>query len=165
MGKGYAMQSGGYKIRAMKMSEFDAVVKLIYDSVHTLCVKEYTPEELDAWVPKNMSAPAFRASLGRCHAIVAVDGGEIVGFMSTERSGYVNRLYTRPDYIKKGVASALLENTENWGRRIGIRHLVLEASKSAEGFYRKRGFVRVGTVSSLKNDIRFVSAKMRKDLV
>lgn len=153
-----------YKIRSMRLGEFNIVAKLIYDSVHNLCTNEYTKEELDAWVPPNMSMPSFRASLGRCHAIVAVYQGQIVGFMSTERTGYVNRLYTRPDYVNKGVGSALLEHTENWGRKVGLKRLVLESSKSAEGFYIKHGFVRTGTVTSLKNDVRFVSAEMRKEL-
>lgn len=151
-------------IRNMKMKEFDSVAKLIYDSVHTLCQNEYTPEELDAWVPPNMHMPAFKRSIFRCYAIVAVDDGEIVGFMSTERDGYVNRLYTKPNAINRGVASALLNNTEAWALKNGIKALSLEASKSAEAFYEKKGFVKTGEVKSIKNNICFTSAKMRKEL-
>lgn len=153
------------KIRAMKMSEFGIVAKLVYDSVHELCRGEYTPEQLDAWVPENLHMPAFRRSIFRCYAIVAVLNKEIVGFMSTERDGYVNRLYTRPDMVKQGIASALLEQTEKWARSHGIKKLLLESSKSAEGFYMKNGFVKVGEIRSIKNDLEFVSAKMRKELV
>ena len=153
-----------YIIRAMKISEFNTVAKLVYDSVHTLCVNEYTSEQLDAWVPKNLYMPAFRRSLFRCYAIVAVCEKEIIGFMSTERDGYVNRLYTHPDWIKKGVATALLNKTEEWARAHKIKKLLLESSKSAEGFYVKNGFEKIGEIKSLKNDIEFVSAKMRKEL-
>ncbi len=154
-----------YKIRGMRLGEFNTVAKLIYDSVHTLCVREYTPEELDAWVPPDMSMPSFRASLSRCYAIVALDEKkEIVGFMSTERDGYVNRLYTRPDYANCGVATALLNSTEAWAVKHSVKELYLEASKSAERFYEKRGFVKVGDITSIKNGLKFTSAKMRKDL-
>lgn len=152
------------KIRGMRLSEFNTVAKLIYDSVHTLCTNEYTPQELDAWVPPDMHMPAFRSSLSRCYAIVALHGREIVGFMSTERDGYVNRLYTRPDWVNKGVATALLENTQNWAMKHNIRFLTLESSKSAEAFYTKCGFEKIGEIKSVKNNLVFFSAKMRKEL-
>ncbi|MBQ6795322.1 MAG: GNAT family N-acetyltransferase [Clostridia bacterium] len=153
-----------FKVRSMRMSEFNTVAQLVYDSVHTLCTKEYTKEQLDAWVPKDLYMPAFRRSIFRCYAIVAVCNKEIIGFMSTERDGYINRLYTSPDWVKKGVATALLENTEEWAKVHKIKELVLEASKSAEGFYIKRGFVKTGEIRSIKNNLEFVSAKMRKEL-
>lgn len=147
------------------MSEFNTVAKLIYESVHTLCTNEYTSEELEAWVPSNMHMPAFRNSIGRCYSIVAVsEEKEIVGFMSTERDGYINRLYTLPGWTKKGVATALMENTQNWARKRNLHTLTLEASKSAEAFYEKCGFVKIGEVRSVKNNIAFISAKMRKEL-
>ena len=154
-----------FKIRSMRITEFNQVARLVYDSVHSLCTNEYTQEELDAWVPPNMHMPAFRNSLSRCYAIVAVDENkQIAGFMSTERDGYVNRLYTRPDMINKGVATALLKNTEDWAKKHKIKELVLESSKSAEKFYAHRGFEKTGEIVSIKNNLKFVSAKMRKEL-
>ncbi len=154
-----------FKIRGMKLNEFNTVARLIYDSVHTLCQKDYTKAELDAWVPPDMNMPSFRSSIGRCFAIVAVnDAKEIVGVMSTERNGYVNRLYTRPDYANRGVATSLLHTTEEWAEKRHIKSLTLEASKSAEEFYIKNGFVKAGKVKSVKNGLKFSSTKMRKDL-
>lgn len=154
-----------FKIRSMRFNEFNTVAKLVYDSVHTLCVNEYTEEELDAWVPANMYMPAFRNSIGRCYAIVAVNSDkQIVGFMSTERDGYINRLYTHPDWVGNGIATALLKNTEEWARKRGINHLMLESSKSAETFYQKCGFQKVGEIKSIKNNLPFISAKMKKEL-
>lgn len=152
-------------IRSMRINEFNIVAKLVFDSVHTLCTNEYTPEELEAWVPTNMHMPLFRKSVGRCYATVAVNSsGEIIGFMSTEKNGYVNRLYTRPDWIKKGVATKLLQNTEEWAIKHKIKKLVLESSKSAETFYLKNGFVKIGEITSIKNNLKFTSAKMMKEL-
>ncbi len=153
------------KIRSMRLTEFNTVAKLVYDSVHTLCVNEYSQEELDAWVPPNMSMPAFRNSIGRCYAIVALNSNkQIVGFMSTERDGYINRLYTHPDWVGRGIATALLKNTEEWAKKRGLKKLVLESSKSAETFYEKCGFKKVGEIRSVKNNLSFVSAKMKKEL-
>lgn len=154
-----------FKIRGMRFTEFNQVAKLIYDSVHTLCTKEYTEEELDAWVPPSMHMPAFRNSLSHCYAIVAVYDKKIIGFMSTERDGYINRLYTHPEWINKGVAKSLLENTQNWAKKQKIPYLVLESSKSAETFYQKQGFEKVGEIRSVKNNLVFISAKMRKELI
>ncbi len=154
-----------FEVRSMRIGEFNQVVKLIYDSVHTLCTNEYTKEELDAWVPYNMHMPTFKKSLCRCFAIVAVDEKkEIIGFMSTERDGYINRLYTRPDWVKKGVAKALLNKTEEWARKKNLSKLTLEASKTAELFYQKCGFIKIGEIRSVKNNLLFISAEMKKEL-
>lgn len=154
------------KIRSMRFSEFNKVARLIYDSVHTLCINEYSPEELEAWMPRDLHMPAFRSSLMRCFVIVAVNSKkEIVGVMSTEKDGYVNRLYTRPDWVRRGVASSLLKETEAWAIKRNIKFLSLESSKSAEGFYKCRGFEKIGEMTSVKNNIRFVSSKMRKELL
>lgn len=154
-----------FKIRNMRISEFAQVAKLVYDSVHTLCKAEYTEEELDAWVPKNLYMPAFKNSIYRCYACVAVNKkSEIIGFISTEKDGYINRLYTHPEWINKGVATALLEDTEKWARKKKIKTLSLESSKSAEAFYIKKGFEKVGEIRSIKNNLEFTSAKMRKEL-
>ncbi|MGM9551671.1 MAG: GNAT family N-acetyltransferase [Clostridia bacterium] len=156
---------GDFTIRSMRITEFNTVAKLIYDSVHALCKNDYSPEELDAWVPKSMYMPAFKRSLVRCYAIVAVNSDKkIIGFMSTEPDGYVNRLYTHPEYVNCGVASALLENTELWAKKRKIFRLVLESSKSAEAFYLKHGFEKAGEIVSIKNNLKFVSAKMKKEL-
>ena len=58
------------KTRLYKQSDLEAVLKLFYDNIHTVCVNDYTLEQLDAWAPKEPDVYRWQASLNRNHTLV-----------------------------------------------------------------------------------------------
>lgn len=127
-------------IRRMYPTEGKKLAELLYTSVHTLCVGDYSEAELEAWAPKNMDMVKFNASLMRSVNWVMADGGRIIGFINIERDGYVNRLFTHPDYVRRGVGAALLMRAEAWAKKRGLKRIRLAASKTGLGFYKKMGY-------------------------
>ena len=81
-------------IRRLLDDEYEDVVQLITQTVHCVCANDYTQEELDAWAPQNFDINKFRANLSPCCNLAAFEKGKIVGFISIERSGYINGLFT-----------------------------------------------------------------------
>ncbi|MDO4563134.1 MAG: GNAT family N-acetyltransferase [Clostridia bacterium] len=153
-----------FAVRRFKMNETRAVAKLIYETVHRVCAADYTPEQLDAWAPPNMDTLRLMASLIKNYTLVATAGGVVVGVISTENDGYINRLFTHYSYQQRGIASALLLKTEQWAGKQGIRTLTLEASYTAIDFYIKKGFRITGTEKKVRNGVDFLNTKMIKDL-
>ena len=151
-------------IRRLLDDEYEDVVKLIRETVHTVCTKDYTREELDAWAPENFDVRKFRTNLSPCFNIVAFEKGKLVGFLSMERSGYINRLYTHKDYLKKGIATALYNQAELWAKEHKITQISLDSSKTAEGFYLKMGFKESGISIIKHGDIVFRNTVMKKTL-
>lgn len=149
-------------IRKLLDDEYDEVVELIYHSVHTICCRDYTKKELDAWAPEKFDVIKFRENLSGCLNLAALDAKRIVGFISMEHSGYINRLYTHKDYQRRGIAAALLCRAEDWAVQNDIRELSLDSSKTAVGFYLKMGFENKGVSVMRHGDVIFRNTVMRK---
>jgi ribosomal-protein-alanine acetyltransferase len=82
-------------------------------------------------------------------AVVAVDGGEVVGYAITLRSGDLadlQRIAVRPDHQRRGLARRLLEEVLDQTRDEGADRMLLEVSASntaALAFYAAADFVEI----------------------
>ena len=151
-------------IRRLLDDEYEDVVKLITQTVHTVCTDDYTKEELDAWAPYNFNVKKFKDNIYCCYNLVAFEKGKLVGFISVTVDGYINRLYTHKDFLRRGVASALFNKVEEWAIEQGLSEIVLDSSKTAEGFYLKMGFVKSGISVIEHGNIVFRNSVMKKKL-
>lgn len=152
-------------IRRLLDDEYYDVVQLITQTVHSVCINDYTKEELDAWAPENFDINKFRRNLSHCYNLVAFEKGKLVGFISVERSGYINRLYTHKDFLRRGIATALYNKAEEWAKENGICEMSLDSSKTAEEFYLKLGFVKSGVSVMTHGNVVFRNTVMKKILV
>jgi len=149
-------------IRRLLDDEYEDVVRLIIDTVHAVCKNDYTKEELDAWAPENTNVRKFKNNLFHCLNLVAFEKGKLVGFISMERNGYINRLYTHKDYLHRGIATALYERAEQWAKEKGICEISLDSSKTAKGFYLKLGFKESGISVINHENVVFRNTVMKK---
>ena len=81
-----------------------------------------------------------------------------------EPDGYINRLYTHKNYLKRGIAADLLKDAESRAKGDGIRELRLDSSKTAEGFYIRMGFSEKGVSVTTHNGVIFKNKTMHKFL-
>ena len=151
-------------IRKLLDDEYEEVIKLIYDTVHAVCRGDYTERELDAWAPEKFDEIKFRKALDGCYNTVMTENREIVGFLSIDPDGYINRLYTHKKHLKKGIAEMLLSDAEEWAKNNGIYELTLDSSKTAEGFYIRMGFREKGVSVLTHNGVIFKNKTMHKFL-
>lgn len=115
-------------IRPYRSSDCPALAELFYQTVHTACAGDYSPEQLDAWADGRVDLAARDASFRAHDTRVAVEGGVIVGFADLGPDGYLDRLYVHRDWQGRGVASAL--------PAARITH----ASITARPFFERRGW-------------------------
>lgn len=151
-------------IRIMNEDELSKVINLISETVHTICQRDYTQAELDAWAPDRFDAKRFREALMPCYNIVAAEGENIIGFASINNSGYINRLFTHKDRQGEGIATKLLTQMENWAVKQGIFELSLDSSKTAESFYTQHGFLKSGVSVINHRGVVFRNTVMKKNL-
>lgn len=93
---------------------FGPVTRLFYESVHRSGGAAYSPEELEAWAPREMDFSSWEISLVRQHCVLALDDrGELCGFGDIDaEGGYLDRLYVRSDCQRQGVAGAICDRLE-----------------------------------------------------
>ena len=119
-------------LRAYRGSDLPAILSLFRDTVHTVCARDYTRSQLDAWAPAEPDAAAWDASLRAHRTLVAEEDGSILGFADLAEDGYLDRLYVHRDWQGRGVASALCAALP------GARRT--HASITARPFFERRGW-------------------------
>jgi len=111
----------------------------------------------------------FYAELNRMegckHALVAYEQYEPIGCGAFQQYSAdtveIKRMYVRPNYRGKGVASKILSELENWSRGSGYSVCILETGKNqpeAIQFYKKRGYDVIpnfGKYSDSQNSVCF----------
>lgn len=123
-------------IREYRSSDCKELAELFYDTVHTINAKDYTREQLDVWASGQEDLKEWNRSLQEHFSIVAVDDDMIVGFGDIDKSGYLDRLYVRLGYQRKGIATAICDRLES----VTQENIVTHASITARAFFEKRGY-------------------------
>ena len=132
-------------IRPYRSADCPALAELFYETVHTACARDFTPEQLDAWATGEVDLSAWDASFLAHRTLAAVEGETIVGFADMDGSGYLDRLYVHRDFQRRGVASALCDALE---AASAAETFTTHASRTARPFLEHRGWrvVRERTV-------------------
>ncbi len=128
------------RLREYAPEDLEQILKLIYDTVHTVNAADYSRAQLDAGAPAAPDVSAWEDSLAANYTVVAENEGVIAGFADLAPGGYFNRLYIHRDFQRMGIASELCLALENRARMQGIKELTVHASITARPFFEKRGY-------------------------
>ena len=94
--------------------------------------------EAQAWAER-LTLAGMERKLRELEGWVAELDGIIVGWGAI-RGGYLEGLYTAPEFAGQGVGAGLLEMVERLMRGRGIQAVQAEASSNAREFYLRRGY-------------------------
>lgn len=127
-------------IRAYKQSDCATLAELFYNTVHTINIRDYTKEEVEAWATGTVDLPCWNQSFLEHHTIVAEDCGLILGFGDMDNEGYLDRLYVHEHYQNNGIAKALVSCLERQGAENGITTFTVHSSITAKPFFERLGY-------------------------
>lgn len=129
-------------IRPFTPEDTAAVYQLFYDTVHSVNLQHYTPEEVEAWVPSQTpDLQQWQERFLRQHTLLAEIDGRLAGFANLEEDGRnIDMVYTHKDFQGQGVATALLDQLEQEVLQNGGNAIELAASITARPFFEKRGY-------------------------
>lgn len=155
-----------FKVRRYRWYDLEKVMKLFYDTVHHVCEKDYSPEQLEAWAPETLDRKAWKQSLRSNICFVAESKKELIGFGDLKAGGgEINRLYTHKDYQGLGVAKAIYQELERAAQKFQQDRLLVESSLTGKNFYQRQGFVCTDVVPSYLQDQVFFNYLMEKKLL
>jgi len=123
-------------IRKYQPLDCEVLAELFYNTVHTVNVKDYTKEQLDAWATGIVDLERWNRSLEEHYSLVAMDDEVIVGFGDINKAGYLDRLFVHSDYQRKGIATAICNQLEQAVQESIVTH----ASITARPFFEQRGY-------------------------
>ncbi len=142
----------------------EEMMELFYNTVHVVCAKDYTPQQLSRWAPANADVIAWKQRLNKNLCKVAVIRDVLVGFSELTEDGHVDCMYVHKEYQRKNIASRLLEELKQIAEERNYEILTTEASITAKPFFEKQGFKVVQVKKKLYNGKEFTNYKMTKQL-
>jgi GNAT superfamily N-acetyltransferase len=128
------------RVRTYEIGDTQEIVKLFYDTVHEINLRDYTKAQVDAWAPADIDIESWTKSLSSKFTFVAEDGGKIAGFGELEANGHIDRFYCHKYFQRKGVGTQILDRIELQAKTLGIHKLFTEASITAKSFFESKGF-------------------------
>ncbi|WP_337103278.1 GNAT family N-acetyltransferase [Paenibacillus sp. YIM B09110] len=155
------------EVRKFVVADINQIVKLFYETVHSVNKKDYSQEQLEAWASmddEELRIESWKDSLNKNITYVALINGKIVGFSDMTGDGHLDRLYVHKDFQGQGIATSLVNVLESEARRLGLNELDTEASITAKSFFEHRGYEVVQSQCVERKGIQLINYKMIKVL-
>ena len=147
------------EIRKYQQSDCKTLGELFYHTIHTVNVKDYTEEQVNAWAPGQVDLEKWDRSLQEHYSLVAVEDGIIVGFGDIDKTGYLDRLFVHADYQGQGIATAICDQLE----RAAAGNITTHATITARPFFEKRGYQVVKEQQVERQGILLTNFVMEKE--
>lgn len=128
------------EIRPPLPTDFAGIGVVFHEAVHGIAQADYTLEQLHAWAPTLLGAEHWRQRTAALEVRVGLVDGRLAGFIGFSVAGYIDLLFTRPEFARRGVARALLLDAERWLWEVGIRRTTTHASLAARPFFEAMGY-------------------------
>lgn len=129
---------------------------------------QYSPEQVQAWAPKDSYLDTFEQAMGdeRFVVHVAEEGDDIVGYGALNVPGErIDAVYVHPDHHGQGIATVLVKQLELSAEFQGLVELDIVAAQNAVPFYESVGYWALdGEVTTIEDvDLEFVRMRKRLD--
>jgi putative acetyltransferase len=128
------------KIRPYDSLDSDSVAWLFTNAVRIGAAEHYDEVQRNAWAPASPDLLYWKRRLDPLTTRIAEIDGSIAGFIAFETSGHIEFLFTAPEHVRKGVASALCAHATAELIASGVSELSTEASLVARPFFERQGF-------------------------
>lgn len=128
------------RIRAFHPDDLEPVAALFTAAVHTLAAPHYSAAQLTAWAPIPPDPEWWRGRLADTQTLVMEADGRLGGFVSFTPDGYLDMLFTHPDFARRGIARQLYLQAESILAGSGARVITTHASLAARDFFESLGF-------------------------
>jgi putative acetyltransferase len=151
-------------IRYYQPPDVGQIVRLFYTTIHRVNCNDYTPEQVRAWAPRIPDEGAWLSRYSTHIVFVADDHGTIAGFAELEPSGHVDCFYCHHSYQRQGVGRQLYQRLEEEAYSLNLGRLFVEASITAQTFFRQMGFQTLHENKILKNGVILTNFSMEKYL-
>ena len=133
-------------------------------AIEELTGDDYSEAQQQAWAAAAEDEEAFGNKLAGQLTLIATIQSAPVGFASLRGADHIDMLYVHPSAAGQGVASMLVEALEKLAGARGAKHLAVDASDTAEPFFRKRGYVAMQRNTVTLNGEWLANTTMQKAL-
>lgn len=152
------------KIRLFRNEDGPLLAKLFHETIRKINIKDYGQAQVEAWAPELTPTwlSQWESSFAGKTVFVAESNQELAGFAELEINGHIDRFYVGHRFIRQGVGFLLFRALQECAREQQLSELSVEASVTAEPFFRKMGFSESVEQEVERNGEIFKNYKMTK---
>jgi putative acetyltransferase len=133
-------------------------------SVLELTGDDYSKAQQEAWAAIAEDEEEFGKRLAGQLTLIATLHNSPVGFASLKGADHIDMLYVHPGVAGQGVASMLCDALEKLASGRGAKALSVDASDTAQEFFKKRGYAAKQRNSVTVNGEWLANTTMQKKL-
>jgi putative acetyltransferase len=152
------------RIRPFTADDLGPVVALYTETVHRISSRDYTPQQIAVWAPRDHDWNRWQNRFNGLHTLIAEHAGKMIGFTAFTEQGYVDFLFVHHEHQRQGIARALLTEVEAQLRARGVRRVTAHASITARPFFEAMGYVVLEQRWFEKDGVTLTNFAMDKDL-
>lgn len=130
----------GMNIREANIEDAADLIKLHTRSVLALCRDDYPLDKLQYWV-SNSTLGKYQERLRKHVAFIAECDNRIIGYVRwNPETNELCSIFVDPEYVRQGVATALMQVVIQDAKSKGVEEMWLYASLTAVPFYQAIGW-------------------------
>jgi putative acetyltransferase len=133
-------------------------------AIEGLTGDDYNEAQQEAWTSAAEDEEEFGKRLAGQLTLIATIQNAPVGFASLRGADHIDMLYVHPSVAGQGVASMLVDALEKLAGGRGASKLTVDASDTAEPFFRKRGYTAMQRNTVSINGEWLANTTMQKTL-
>ena len=151
-------------LRPYLAADTPVLAAILAASVLELTGDDYGEAQREAWAATAEDEEALGKRLSRQLTLIATLQNSPVGFVSLRGADHIDMLYVHPGVAGQGVASMLCDALEKLASGRGTKALSVDASDTAQDFFKKRGYVAKQRNSVTVNGEWLANTTMQKKL-
>lgn len=149
-------------IREYQPSDAEILAAIYRDAVIGIGATAYNAKQIEVWSSFPEDLEEFRYLLSQGFTIVALDAGQLVAFGQLNPLDHVAFLYTATRVGRKGYATKIYQQLEDYAITQNVPRLHTEASHISKHFFLKMGFSVVEMEIVDRKNTQFERFKMEK---
>ncbi len=156
--------SSTLRTRRFRAGDEFALFHVHRSAIQSIASRDYTPEQIQAWLPEEGERDAWAQRVRALAPFVALDGDRIVGYADLQANGLIDQFFVSGQHPRRGIGAALMWRVHEEAALLGLSELHAHVSLSAEAFFRRFGFEVVERRLPVRRGLALPNALMRKRL-
>lgn len=151
-------------LRPLQSSDGPQAALVFFNAVHVGCADIYTSAQRSAWAGDEPDQDGWSRKINGMTGVVAEADGQMLGFMTLDKTGLIDLAFVRSDVIGHGIGRQLYAEIEILAQGWGLTSLRTEASLHARPFFEALGWDAKIWQHVEKNGVTLANIKMTRAL-
>lgn len=129
------------RLRPFQDTDLETLKMIYREAIQGPGMDHYSPEQIRAWSSFADEETGFREWIDNSRTLIAVVDDQMpVGFAGLESNGRIASLFVHPTYMRRGIATHLLQTLIEEAQLAGEKRLTTDASRLSRPVFERSGF-------------------------